>query len=106
MSTIPDIDETKRGTPNLADPSIRDPQMKADGTPAPITEAYPVDGEETIDPRATGGGGTGGFNPDNPGRPSQGYKGQGMDAPRSDAQVEMEKGGDATTEPNASEEEE
>ncbi len=92
MSNIPDISESKRGTPNLKDPSIRDPQMQADGTPAPITEAYPVDGEETIDTRATGGGGTGGFNPDNPGRPGQAYQGQGMAAPRSDAQVAMENG--------------
>ena len=60
-----------------------------DGTPAPLTEAYPAEGHVEVDPRATGGGP---LNPENPGFAGQGYQGQGMAAPRYDAQAAMENG--------------
>lgn len=54
-------------------------------TPKPLDEAYPRAGHTEIDPRATGA-----TNPQNPGFATQGYQGQGMAAPRYDAQIAME----------------
>ena len=62
-----------------------------DGTPAPLTEAYPDEGFTEVDPRATGGGP---LNPENPGFAGQGYQGQGMDAPQYAEQRAMENAGD------------
>ena len=64
--------------------------IKQDGTPAPLDEAYPAEGNTEVDPRATGGGP---LNPENPGFAGQGYQGQGMDARQSEEQQRMENDG-------------
>ncbi|WP_298915297.1 hypothetical protein [uncultured Algimonas sp.] len=57
--------------------------------PKTLTDAYPDQGFTEVDPRVKAG-----LNPENPGFASQGYQGQGMDAPQYEEQRAMENGGD------------